>query len=205
MIASGQAQVAAPAATEETESMVEVMLGDHWSYEYRDNITGQLKSTLTMVVTDVSANDISVRSNFVSDNGVAYLTYDRDWNLQNNATWKFSPHDGAGVRLPLTVGKTWKIQSTDSTTSGTRLKRTGSSKVAAEEKVTTAAGSFNTVKIETSVNLTNPNNPARKMQMAMTTWYSPSVNHWVKRTVKTTIDGRVRENNTVELVDYGRR
>jgi hypothetical protein len=204
MIASGHAQTAAPAALEEAESMAEVMLGDHWSYEFRDNITGELKGTVTLTVTDVTANDISIRSSNIGRT-LAYFTYDRDWNAQSSASWKYAPHDGTGVRLPLTVGKTWKIQSTDSGNRGGSAKRSGTSKVVAEEKLTTTAGNFNTAKIETSINVSYPNNPGRKTQMTMTTWYSPSVNHWVKRTVKMTMDGRVRENSTVELVDFGRR
>lgn len=206
MTASGHAQVSsAPAAAGEAESMAEVMLGDHWSYEYHDNITGELKGTFTVVVTDVTAADISVRSTGVNQGGVVYVTYDRDWNAQNSGAWKYAPHDGTGVRLPLSVGKSWKIQANGTGSRGGSWKRTGTSKVVAEEKVTTTAGSFNAVKIETSINMTNPSNPSRKTQTVMTTWYSPSVNHWVKRTMKTTIAGRVRENNTLELVDYGRR
>lgn len=205
-VVSGHAQVSStPAVTAEAESMAEVMLGDHWSYEYHDNITGELKGTFTTVVTDVTAADVSVRTSGVNQGGTAYITYDRNWNAQNSATWKYAPHDGTGVHLPLTIGKSWKVQATDTGNRGGSSKRNGTSKVVAEEKVTTTAGSFNTTKIETSIDFTNPNNPGRKAQLVMTTWYSPSVNHWVKRTMKTTIAGRVRENNTLELVDYGRR
>jgi hypothetical protein len=37
------------------------------------------------------------------------------------------------------------------------------------------------------------------------TWYAPVIDHWVKRSFVSRSDGRVRERNTIELVEYGRR
>jgi hypothetical protein len=31
------------------------------------------------------------------------------------------------------------------------------------------------------------------------------IDHWVKRTVLSRAEGRVRENSTIELIEYGRR
>lgn len=47
--------------------------------------------------------------------------------------------------------------------------------------------------------------PTKKLNLAMTTWYAPSVNHWVKRNSKILLDGHVSENTVYELVEYGRR
>ena len=34
--------------------MEDAQTGDHWTYEFRDEITGEVKSTITNTVTDVS-------------------------------------------------------------------------------------------------------------------------------------------------------
>jgi hypothetical protein len=44
-----------------------------------------------------------------------------------------------------------------------------------------------------------------KAQIVVQTWYAPTIDHWVKRSIITRSNGRVRANNTIELVDYGRR
>jgi hypothetical protein len=57
------ASAPAPAAEAPTgpEPMEEPQTGDHWTYELRDDITGDVKSTITTTVTDVSGTDISIR------------------------------------------------------------------------------------------------------------------------------------------------
>jgi hypothetical protein len=40
------------------EPMEDAQTGDHWTYEFRDDITGDVKSTITNTVTDVSASEI---------------------------------------------------------------------------------------------------------------------------------------------------
>lgn len=196
----------APGATEQSDSMEQPLLGDHWTYEVRDEITGNLKYTNTNLVTDVSETEISIRTENLGNPGVGTIVYDRSWNVKNTPTWKYSPNDGTGVKLPLKVGATWKIQSNDVyTAKGTSLQRSGSAKVVAEESITTNAGTFNTMKVETSVSTRNASDPTKKFSLTMTTWYAPSINHWVKRNSKLLADGHVYENTAYELVEYGRR
>ena len=75
----------------------------------------------------------------------------------------------------------------------------------AKESVTTQAGTFEAFKIETSVQLLNVNDPTKKVQVEQQTWYAPTIDHWVKRTAISRSDGKVRENNSAELVEFGRR
>lgn len=200
------AQSNAPATPDQSESMEQPLPGDHWTYEVRDDITGALKYTTTNLVTDVTENGISVRMENLGNPGTSYVVYDRSWNVKNNSIWKFSPNDGTGVSLPLKAGSAWKIQSNDLYAArGISWKRSGSSKTVGEESITTRAGTFNTFKIETSVTIRNANDPTKKSDMTMTTWYAPSINHWVKRASKTMSDGHVNEQITTELVEYGRR
>jgi hypothetical protein len=102
----------APATTPDvSETMEEAMPGDHWTYETRDEITGDVKATATNVVTEVTAAAISLRVNIVGKPNAGYVTYDHSWNALNSGDWRYTPNDGTGVRLPLAVGKKWTFQS----------------------------------------------------------------------------------------------
>ena len=197
---------AAATATDAPEPMEEVQPGDHWTYEVRDEITGDVKATSTNIVTDLSETEISVRFGVTGNPNSGYVAFDRSWNVKNNGTWRFTPNDGSGFRLPLAVGKTWSFQSTDvNSTGGFSYKRSGKSKVVGQESVTTRAGTFDTFKIETSYSLSNAHDPTKKMQVVTQTWYAPVIDHWVKRSSVSRSEGRVRDNSSIELVEYGRR
>jgi hypothetical protein len=188
------------------EPMEDAQPGDRWTYELRDEITGEIKSTITNTVTDVSATEISIRTGWLGSSNSGYQTFDRSWNVKMNGAWRYNPNDGTGVRAPLAVGKTWPIKATDSnSTAGLSWKRSGTAKVAAQESVTTRAGTFDTFKIEASFQIQNANDPTKKWQVVQQTWYAPAINHWVKRTYASRSEGRVRDSNIIELVEYGRR
>ncbi|MCK1388257.1 hypothetical protein [Bradyrhizobium sp. 21] len=198
-----------PAATEQPaaqEAMEEPQVGDHWTYEVRDEITGDLKSTITHTVTDVSATEIGIRLEILGKPGYGYQTYDRSWDMINNGTWRSTPNDGMGVRAPLAVGKSWPVKSTAfNSSNGVSLKVSGTSKVTGKETITTRAGTFEVYKIESSLESRNANDTTKKYIEAQQTWYAPGVNHWVKRVSVSKSEGRVRNSNAIELVEYGRR
>jgi hypothetical protein len=92
----------APAASEAAppqETMEDPQVGDHWTYEIRDDITGDLKSTFTTTITDVSTADISIRDTTVGNSNFGYASYDRSWNRISNDTWRFTPSDGTHRRV----------------------------------------------------------------------------------------------------------
>jgi hypothetical protein len=195
----------APEPPNSSDAMDPPLVGDHWTYESHDEITGELKYTSTTVITDVTPNEIAVRVEFPGY-PASFFVYDHSWNLKNSPTWKYTPSDGTGIKLPLTVGSAWKFQGDDLYSArGVSFRRSGSSKVVGEESITTGAGTFDTFKIETSINLRNVNDPTKTAQAIGTTWYAPSVDHWVKRTSKQSSNGHVDSSSRVELVEYGRR
>lgn len=189
-----------------SNSMDPPQVGDHWTYEVRDEITGTLKFTTVNIVTQVTSGDIAVRGENLGNPGFIYLVYDHSWNLKDNSVWKYSPGDGSGIKAPLKVGSNWNFQSTDVYTArGLSYKRSGSAKVVAQETITTAAGTFDTFKIETVATSRNANDPTKKSDLLSTTWYASSVDHWVKRVSRFTLNGHVDEDFSFELIDYGRR
>lgn len=198
-----------PSATEsasQQETMEDPQIGDRWTYELRDDVSGDLKSTITHTITDVTPTEISVRLAVLGRPNGDFHTYDRGWDLISNGNWRSTPNDGTGIRAPLAVGKTWSFKSTHSnTSSGVSLKTSGISKVTAKETLITRAGTFDTFKIETSYESRNSNDATKKYLSEQQTWYAPAINHWVKRTYVSRSEGKVRDRSAVELVEYGRR
>ncbi len=106
--------------------MEDAQTGDHWTYELRDDITGELKSTITNTVTDVSDSEINVRVARLGNSNPGYQTFDRSWNVKNSGGWRYTPNDGTGIRAPLAVGKSWSFKSNDlNSTAGVSWKRSG--------------------------------------------------------------------------------
>jgi hypothetical protein len=198
---------ATAASTDQSEAMEDPQLGDHWTYEVRDEISGDLKSTITHTITDVSPKEIAVRLDVVGKPGFGgYFIYGRSWEMINNGHWKWTPNDGISIRGPLTVGKSWPIKAgAFNSSSAVSLKTSGTAKVTAKETITTRAGMFETFKIETSIESRNANDSTKKYLNEEQIWYAPSVDHWVKRASVDKTDGRVRNRTVVELVEYGRR
>jgi hypothetical protein len=187
-------------------SMEEPLPGDHWTYEVRDEIAGTITATRANVVTEVTATDIGLRYKIVGTPNEGINVYDRSWNLTDSRPWKYSPNDGTGIQTPLTVGKTWTFQSNSvNSTNGNVWKRSGTSKVVGQETVTTRAGTFETFKIETTFSARNVSDPTRKEEITQLTWYAPAIDHWVKRTFVSRADKHLMANNSLELVEYGRR
>jgi hypothetical protein len=84
------------------------------------------------------------------------------------------------------------------------LETIGHFKSVGQETVTTKAGTFETLKIETTSSTRNVNDPTRKNEAESQTWYAPAIDHWVKRTFVSRTDKRLTQNNTLELTEYGR-
>ncbi|TAL79469.1 MAG: hypothetical protein EPN75_09030 [Beijerinckiaceae bacterium] len=180
-----------------------VAVADRWTYEKRDEISGEVKGTFTQVVTDISPKEISVRVKSLGKPGVGFLTYDHSWNLISNGHWRVSPNDGTGVKLPLSIGKRWRFHSNQVLAGkNVYLRSVGTSKVVARTTLTTQAGTFDTYEIDTSFTTRNSNDPTKHFSFLMKTWYAPSIDHWVKRERTMRFQGQLRQHYSLELVEY---
>jgi hypothetical protein len=187
-------------------AMEEPAPGDHWIYEIRDEVVGAVKFTRQSTITEVTPTEISTRFNVIGNGNSGPAIFDRSWNVTSRGGWRHSPNDGSGIKLPLAVGKSWGFKSNDvNSSNGASWSRSGTSKVVAQESVTTRAGTFDTFKIESSVTTRDVNNPSRMTQFANEVWYAPSIDHWVKRAFKITVDGHLMEHMSETLVAYGRK
>jgi hypothetical protein len=196
-----------PASVEPSKAVVtmeEPMPGDHWTYEVRDEITGTLTATRTKVITEVTPAEISTRIDTLGKPNPGQIVFDRSWNVIASGSWKYSPNAGSGIQPQLSVGKTWNFQCNEvNTADGAVWRRSGKSKVVGQETVTTKAGTFETFRIETSYLAKSVNDPTRKIEAQ--TWYAPAIDHWVKQTFVSWTDKHLMINNTVKVVDYGRK
>jgi len=214
LLASGALaqQASPPAATASTAQaatkMEEPLPGDRWVYELRDEITGNVTAIREYAVTEVTPTTISVRYRKVggNNNESGLAIYDRSWNVVEDRPWRYQPHDGSGIQSPLETGKTWPVRTNNiNSANGNVWRRSGTSKVIGQESVTTKAGTFDTFKIETTFTGTNVNNPTVKNEVISTTWYAPAIDHWVKRSFVSRANKHLQINNTIELVEYGRK
>ena len=193
-------------ASAQVADIAGILPGDRWVYEVKDEITGDLKRTFTVVVLDVSEKEINARMSVRGAGRTFETVFDRSWNRIDDGIWKFRPSDGTGVQTPLQVGKEWRFENKAThTQNGTVLSTTGQSKVVGEEKVTTSAGTFDTFKIETRMRHVNSNDQTKASTVNATLWHAPTVNRWVRKTSKTQVEGRLRDSHTEELIDFSRK
>ncbi len=182
-------------------SMEQPEVGDHWTIEVRNGLTGALQDVHTVTITVVTATEIGLRADTVGRPGFRSETYDRFWNLRKTSGKEFALGDGTGIKLPLKVGNTWNIP----TAHVGQVILAGTAKVLAEQDLTTRAGSFHAFEIETSFHIYTPTITTLSDDLVFTSWYAPSVDHWVKRTVKVLHNGAVTREIAAEVVTYGRR
>ena len=187
-------------------AMEDPRAGDYWTYEIKDEISGSLTATRTDTITEVTPSQIGV-SYFNREKGTTgFSVYDHDWNTKNADAMKYTPHSGLGIVSPLKVGALWnfKVEQVN-TEKGLAWKWSGQSKVSGQEQITTKIGVFDTFKIETKYTFYPVGNPGRKGENTVQTWYAPSVDHWVRRTITSRIDNLLRSSQNIELVAYGRK
>jgi hypothetical protein len=193
-------------AAAQTADVAGVLPGDRWTYEVTDEVTGDVKQTTTVDVLSVADNEIVTRVTARGALRPLQVVYDRNWNRVDDEIWKYRPSDGSGIPAPLQIGKEWRFDSKATHfQSGTAMRITGQSKVVAQEKITTEAGTFDTFKVESSIRQINANDKTKAAKVSATLWYAPSINRWVRKTYKLQVEGRMRSSNTEELADYSRK
>jgi hypothetical protein len=75
--------------------------------------------------------------------------------------------------------------------------------VAAQEMLTTPAGTFDTFRIERQVKQFSPADPSRVFELQFVLWFAPQINHWVRRTIVSKVQKHVRGSTSDELTAFG--
>jgi hypothetical protein len=182
-----------------------VRVGDRWVYDTRDEVSQYPKDTYTQIVTEVSKDQIVASVTVRGKNGAVLIIFNRDWGVIDNVIWKFKPDNGQGLPATLAVGKEWRSQyEAKNTQNGTNLKGSISSKVTAQETISTSAGTFDTFKIERQLQELNTADPSKSYEIHIVTWFAPLINHWVRQTLLTKYEKRTRTSTSEELADFSR-
>jgi hypothetical protein len=182
-----------------------VRVGDRWAYDVKDDLTGDLRHAVTVVVVDVSDKEITTRAIIRGKDRPQTMVFDLDWGRIDDGAWKLQPA-GIGIKKPLTVGGEWRSDANAmNLQSGVAFRASGLAKVAAEEKVTTPAGTFDTYRIDTTVRLINTRDQTKASTWTFVYWYAPAVNRWVRRKTEARYEGRLRDSNIEELTEYSRK
>jgi hypothetical protein len=182
-----------------------IRVGDRWSYDVKDDLTGELRHAVTIVVVEVSDKEITARTTLKGKDRPQTMVFDPDWGRIDDGVWKLSP-SGIGIRKPLQVGKEWRSDGNAmNLQSGVPFRASGVAKVAGQEQVTTPAGTFDTFRVEMTVRLINTRDQTKSSTWTFVVWYAPAVNRWVKRKTEGRFEGRLRDSFSEELTEYSRK
>ena len=181
-----------------------VRVGDRWSYDLKDDLTGDLRHSVTVVVVAVSEKEITTRTTMRGKDRPQTMVFDLDWGRIDDGAWKLQPA-GIGIKMPLQVGREWRSDANAmNLQSGAAFRASGVAKVVAEEKVATPAGTFNSYRVDTTVRLVNTKDQTKSSTWTFVFWYAPEVNRWVKRKTEARYEGRLRDSYVEELTEYSR-
>jgi hypothetical protein len=152
-------------------------------------------------------NEIAARGSHreltFSDTSV-FATYDRDWNRINNLIWRFGPAAAKALVCRLLRSRRGELNLTANSLTSESIEGSSSSKVVAQEDVTTLAGTFNVFKIERQVRQFNTADPSKLTESQIVLWYAPQINHFVRRTTVVKFRERTRSIMSEELADFTR-
>jgi len=182
-----------------------IRVGDRWSYEVKDSLTGDLRPAMTVVIGDVNDKEITARVSLRGRDRPQTMIFDPDWGRIDDGAWKLRP-PGIGIKKPLQIGKEWRSDASGiNLQSGLTFRANGVAKVVGQELVTTPAGTFDTFRIDMTVRMINTKDQTRSQTYTFVLWYAPATNRWVKRTTEWRSEGRVRDSFSEELTEYSRK
>jgi hypothetical protein len=182
-----------------------IRVGDRWSYDLKDDLTGDLRNAMTIIVVEINEKEITTRVTYRGKDRPQTMVYDLDWGRIDDGAWKLRP-SGIGIRKPLQIGKEWRSDANGiNLQSGIVFRASGVAKVVAQEQVTTPAGAFDTFRVDMTVRMINTRDQTRSQTWTFVVWYAPTVNRWVKRKSEWRAEGRLRDSYSEELTEYSRK
>ena len=177
----------------------QVRVGDEWIYRRGQGATRVL---IRQRVTQVSEEGISLMTDAAGSTDTSTAVYDREWGLRASGFNTYAPAL-AYYAFPLYPGKRWGIDSTvDNFGAGQASKLAGEGVAAGFEIVDTQAGRFVALKVQITIETTDPGDAARRVRVRETHWYSRDILRAVKVESVTQIANEAPRQETVELLRY---
>src|SRR5712672_1129092 len=132
-----------------------VRVGDRWSYNISDDLTGDLRQAVTLVVVETTEKEITTRVSVKGKDRPQTMVFDHDWGRIDDGLFKLRPA-GIGIRKPLQIDKEWRSDANAiNLQTGHTFRASGAAKVAAQEQMKVPAGTFDTFRVDTTVRLVN--------------------------------------------------
>jgi hypothetical protein len=183
-----------------------IRVGDRWSYDIKDALTGDLRQAVTIVVGEINEKEITTRTSVRGKDQPNTMVFDPDWGRIDDGVWKHKPSDLLGIKKPLQIGKQWRAEGNSTNVqTGVVMRTSGSGKVVGQEQITTPVGTFDAFRVELTVRQINTRDQTKSTTLNAVTWYAPAINRWVKRQMEVRFEGRLRNSFTDELTEYSRR
>jgi hypothetical protein len=188
--------------------VIQVSRGDSWTYDLRDDVTGDIKGTLAFEVTKVTDAEIETRVSQEKEatNGRTTSTtiFDARWRMKDNGKFVFRPYlDTTGIPQDLQMGKSWSFKYA-SLRKGAALTRefAGVGKVDGWEHVTLPSGLvYEAFKIDVTATATLAGN-GRKLENHSIMWFAPAINRLVKRIDESRVNGKLEDATEQTLREY---
>jgi hypothetical protein len=179
----------------------DVHIGDMWKYRSIDGYTDETKLEFSHRIVKLNDKEIiiQIRNKNKSARKLQFLT--REWNPTDIDGTKFEPFYPE-YKFPMNVGYTWKQEFRSLDTHGSSFSSFVRAKVVALEKVTVPAGTFDTYRIERDIETRSSSADANVITAHIITWYAPVVKKYIRRELTYFSNGRERDKNIDELLEY---
>jgi len=179
-----------------------IAAGQTWTYQNTDLITKAPSDQTVWTITEANDKTYTIKATF--PNGSSALdVYDLNSNgIQYNA-FKYSPNDGSGMPDGAKPGTTWKRSFTwRNSDKGNGGKADANGKCIDNEKITVAAGDFDTLKCTVTLQYRASNAGPVIFQDEITVWYAPEVLRYARREYVEKVRGQISLHKLEELSDY---
>src|SRR5262245_10070310 len=105
-----------------------VRVGDRWSYDIKDDLTGDLRQSITVIVGEINDKAITTRVAVRGRENYRTMVFDLDWGRIDDGIWKLRP-SGIGIKKPLQIGAAWRSDANGvNLRSGDTFRATGAAK-----------------------------------------------------------------------------
>jgi hypothetical protein len=183
-----------------------IRVGDRWSYDIKDALTGDLRLAVTIVAAEINEKEITTRTSVRGKDRPNTIVFNPDWGRIDDGAWKHRPSDLLGIKKPLQIGKQWRAEGNSTNVqTGVAMQTSGLAKVVGQEQITTPAGTFDTFRVELTVRQINTKDQTKSTTLTVVVWYAPAINRWVRKNTEVRFEGRVRDSFSDELTEYSRK
>jgi len=183
-----------------------IRVGDRWSYDIKDALTGDLRQAVTIVAAEINEKEITTRTSVRGRDRPNTIVFNPDWGRIDDGVWKHRPSDLLGIKKPLQIGKQWRAEgSSTNVQTGVAMRTSGLAKVVGQEQITTPAGTFDTFRVELTVRQINTKDQTKSTTLTVVAWYAPAINRWARKNTEVRFEGRLRDSFSDELTEYARK